>query len=73
MVPVVCSSVSINITAKSGLAEGDGARVPGFLRTLLRCKTTGEPAQEFKPIKDTILVPIGPPGVGRLFGILFVI
>lgn len=70
MVPVLCSSVGVDIAAQDDSAEGEHAPKPGFLWTLLGAKTTGAPAQkEFKPIKDTILVPIGPNGgVGQLFG-----
>lgn len=76
MVPVVCSSVGVDIAAQYTPAEGDRAPRPGLLRTLLGVLPGAGPKgpgpvvqKEFKPMKDTILVPIGPDsGVGQLFG-----
>lgn len=74
MVPVVCSSVGLDIAARHEPAEGRrAAPKPGILGTLLGflpgASSTTLSQKEFKPIKGTILVPIGPAGgVGQLFG-----
>ncbi|KAL1860247.1 hypothetical protein Daus18300_009301 [Diaporthe australafricana] len=74
MVPVVCSSIGVDIAAQHGqAAEGTQAPKPGFLGTLLSflpgAGSNTLSQKEFKPMKDTIMVPIGPDGgVGQLFG-----
>ncbi|KAJ4416987.1 hypothetical protein N0V82_006436 [Gnomoniopsis sp. IMI 355080] len=74
MVPTVCSSIGVDIAAQYQLVVK--AEKPGFLRSLLAvlpgmgAGSTGVLKQkEFKPMKDTVLVPIGTQGgVGQLFG-----
>lgn len=74
MVPTVCSSIGVDIAARYNLLVSAGR--PGLLRSLLAflpgmgSVSAGVLTQkEFKPMKDTVLVPIGPNGgVGQLFG-----
>ena len=78
MVPTVCSSVGVDLAKQ--LSAGDKQTMgeegkTGFLGTLWQIVFGGKnrgglPVQlEFKPIKDTILVPIGTDGgVGQVFG-----
>ncbi|KAI1845193.1 hypothetical protein JX265_006969 [Neoarthrinium moseri] len=67
MVPTVCSSVGVDIAAQ--LKPGESMPKPGFLRSLTGGSSSIPTQKEFKPMKDSILVPIGPGGgVGLLMG-----
>lgn len=74
MIPTVCSSICVDIAARYNLRAS--AVKAGWFRSLLTflpgmgSGPTGVLKQkEFKPLKDTVMVPIGPNGgVGQLFG-----
>lgn len=76
MMPVVCSSIDVDIAAQYESAEGGQTPKLGFLQTLLRllpgttAQSTGTLTQkECKLMKDTIVVHISPDiGRGELFG-----
>lgn len=76
MVPALCSALGLDIAARYKLHVGSTAGNTGLLQSLLAALpwmgsgATGVLKQkEFKPMKDTILVPIGTNGgVGQIFG-----
>lgn len=76
MVPVLCSALGLDIAARYKLPVLNAAGNPGLLQSLLAAlpwigsRTAGVLKQkEFKPMKDTIIIPIGTNGgVGQIFG-----
>lgn len=74
MVPTVCSSIGVDIIAQHALTIPVARTgILSSIFSLLPGKKFGSgdllTQKEFKPIKDTVLVPIGPSGgVGQLFG-----
>lgn len=68
MVPTACSSVGVDIAAKLR-PDQPAAKKGGLLKRFLGGAESGVAQKEYKPMKDTIIVPIGPGGgVGQLFG-----
>ncbi|KAH8882056.1 hypothetical protein GQ53DRAFT_886015 [Thozetella sp. PMI_491] len=68
MVPTICTAIGADIAAKLGLGVPKPA---GFLQSLSDALFGGDVLhpKEYKPMKDTIMVPMGPAGgVGQLFG-----
>lgn len=77
MVPVLCSALGLEIAARYNLPVSTAARNTGLLQSLLAALPwigSGAGAgvlkqKEFKPMKDTIIIPIGTDGgVGQIFG-----
>lgn len=66
MVPVAASSFAIDVATKLGL---DSSSSGGLLSWIPGFGSKGISQKEFKPMRDTILVPVGPNGgVGQAMG-----